>query len=352
MIKNIFKSSIAVAIFVLAMGASAYLPVISSLFDTAVTVEAATYSVDYSYNSKKYSVSSVSGDSTVDLEDILSAIELTGTVSNVSSFNDTYISVSETEGNWTVTTHEAFGEGELYVTIDNTEYTLKVLSLPDSISVVLYSYIHFNSNGGSGTMTTVDKWNTSHTDSALIREEAYYTLPECDYTAPENYIFDGWEINGLKYLPGDQFYYTHALVGCTVKATWKEKISSTYVKLTDTIGYCVDSTNNKTYIIYGFTPEDGKSATDYEYVAFYDSSNDKIAPADTNSLPEYIDTEGKINTVYSKIQFAENDVLTSETVGKNYIVAIEIDEKTTPSATAFSARAIDDFEQGDDVNDP
>ena len=200
----------------------------------AVTAEAAsTYSVDYSYNSKKYSVSSVTGDNSVSLAEIMSALELSGTVSNVESFDDTCVSASYDNEQWTITTHKAFGSGALYVTIDDTKYTLTVTSLPDSISVALYSRIYFDANGGSGTMTTIDKWKDSHTDSALIREGSYYTLPKCDYIAPEGYKFSPWEINGLEYSPGQDFYYPYPYQKVIVKAIWEEGIVSTLVVVVD-----------------------------------------------------------------------------------------------------------------------
>ena len=68
--------------------------------------------------------------------------------------------------------------------------------------------ITFESNGGTGVMPKVTK-NADET----------YTLPECEFTAPENQEFDTWEIDGKKVAPGTEIKIEKDTV---VKATWKD----------------------------------------------------------------------------------------------------------------------------------
>lgn len=68
--------------------------------------------------------------------------------------------------------------------------------------------ITFESNGGTGSMPKVTK-NAGET----------YTLPECEFTAPENQEFDTWEIDGKKVAPGTEIKIEKDTV---VKATWKD----------------------------------------------------------------------------------------------------------------------------------
>ena len=65
--------------------------------------------------------------------------------------------------------------------------------------------VSFDANGGTGTMNDV-------TD---IR--GHYVLPSCTFTAPAGQVFQGWEVNGVKYAVGD---IITVLSNTTVKAVW------------------------------------------------------------------------------------------------------------------------------------
>jgi hypothetical protein len=69
--------------------------------------------------------------------------------------------------------------------------------------------ITFDSNGGSGTMAdvTIDKGST-------------YTLPVCDFTAPDGKEFDSWEVGGVRKGVGATIIVD---ADTTVKALWKDK---------------------------------------------------------------------------------------------------------------------------------
>ena len=69
--------------------------------------------------------------------------------------------------------------------------------------------VSFDKNGGSGTMNsyTIPSTNT----------EGTYTLPDCTFTAPENMVFDKWDLGN----PGDEV----VIKGDTkLKAIWKTKM--------------------------------------------------------------------------------------------------------------------------------
>ena len=67
--------------------------------------------------------------------------------------------------------------------------------------------VKFDPNGGSGTMANGE-----------AVEGKPYTLPDNGFTPPTNKEFDGWEVNGQKYKPGDNVTLTS---NTTVKAIWK-----------------------------------------------------------------------------------------------------------------------------------
>ena len=77
----------------------------------------------------------------------------------------------------------------------------------DKINQVKAFTVKFDPNGGGGTMT----------DGEAV-EGKPYTLPDNEFTSPTNKEFDGWEVNGQKYKPGDNVTLTS---DTTVKAIWK-----------------------------------------------------------------------------------------------------------------------------------
>ncbi|MBE5804843.1 MAG: Cna B-type domain-containing protein, partial [Clostridiales bacterium] len=60
--------------------------------------------------------------------------------------------------------------------------------------------------------------NAGGSMESLTATKAQYTLPQCGFEAPEDYEFDGWDVNGTKYAAGE----TVTLTGnTTITATWK-----------------------------------------------------------------------------------------------------------------------------------
>ena len=75
--------------------------------------------------------------------------------------------------------------------------------------------VSFASNGGSGTMNSVQV------------EEGMYTLPSCEFTAPSNKTFDYWttDKNSTHYQPNQQILVEGNTV---VTANWKNIVPNTY----------------------------------------------------------------------------------------------------------------------------
>lgn len=136
-------------------------------------------------------------------------------------------------------------------------------------------------------------------------------------------------------------------------------IAATQTALENTnLSYCVDNANNKTYILFNFTPAQGKSVTDYDHIAVINkqvaetADNYIIKPAQNNA--NYIDNEtGFINTVYSKVKFSDGSTITAG--NGSYIVGIMLDSTTSaPNTDKFDIKAFlkNYIEHGNDVEDP
>ncbi len=81
--------------------------------------------------------------------------------------------------------------------------------------------ITYDANGGAGSMNNL-----------YVKLGAEYTLPKCDYTAPDGMVFDGWEIGAEKHQPGESITVSDDV---TIKAVWKYALSVAYAH-TCTVG--------------------------------------------------------------------------------------------------------------------
>ena len=91
----------------------------------------------------------------------------------------------------------------------------------------------FDANGGTGTMEPAKIVNGA--------SGKYYTLPECGFTAPDGYVFDGWLITGTVKMSafGEEFELNEeaweknkllAMSNLTLKASWKMLENDWYVE--------------------------------------------------------------------------------------------------------------------------
>ncbi len=82
------------------------------------------YTVEFYYNEKKYTMP---GDSVIPLSTVLSAVGLTGEVTDAQSSDENLFSVSNTTDGWKLTAKQAFDTTEhLYVTINDVTYDITV----------------------------------------------------------------------------------------------------------------------------------------------------------------------------------------------------------------------------------
>ena len=113
------------------------------------------------------------------------------------------------------------GINGLELTYGNTNTAIVKFTMPDKDVTVKATFekspstthtIRFESNGGSGSMTAV-----------TVGHGKNYTLPKCDFAAPEGKEFDHWEVKGTAYNVGGQI--TDIKDDLTIKAVWKKKSS-------------------------------------------------------------------------------------------------------------------------------
>ncbi len=74
--------------------------------------------------------------------------------------------------------------------------------------------VSFNANGGTGSMGTMD-----------ATANAPFSLPACEFTAPEGKVFDKWQINGTTYNVNETVVLNEET---EVLALWKDGIRVTY----------------------------------------------------------------------------------------------------------------------------
>ena len=97
---------------------------------TANTEGFSFYTVEFTYEQKQYVMN---GNTTIALSDILSEVNLSGTVESVTVSNPELFSASDETGTWLVTSHKAFSSNEwMKVTLDGVEYEIVVTDTPDT----------------------------------------------------------------------------------------------------------------------------------------------------------------------------------------------------------------------------
>ena len=151
------------------------------------------YAVYYTYGAKEYYLAQ--GDQVVNVSTVLQHLELYGVCTDVQTFDDSFVTVTAVQNDWTLQVKKAFDSRNITCTINGQAYDIRVTSLKNSISVVWYSVIVFDKQGGTGEYKTT--WqNKEYTDRQPVRENSMYALPKCPYTAPDGCTFAGWELNG------------------------------------------------------------------------------------------------------------------------------------------------------------
>ena len=94
------------------------------------------YYVYYTYGSKNYYLEQ--GDQVVNVSTVLQHLELIGVCTDVQTFDNSCVAVTVVQNDWTLQVKKAFETKTITCTVDGQAYEIKVTSLPNTISVVLY----------------------------------------------------------------------------------------------------------------------------------------------------------------------------------------------------------------------
>lgn len=157
--------------------------------------------------------------------------------------------------------------------------------------------ISFDSNGGSGNMTT-----------EYVVAGGTYTLPDCRFTPPANKEFKAWEYDGNEYNAGDSFANISAPM--TFTAVWQgnETVSRT-VTFRVLNGACDDeSTADKTVVLTGYEGDTLKLVAD-QIPAVGTKPNDNYKAGSWDVTPS-TDKEITADTTYT-YTYAKMDIDTS-----------------------------------------
>lgn len=152
---------------------------------------------------------------------------------------------------------------------------------PPSGLTRIYS-VTFYSNEGEGTMEPIE---------ANIGETI--TLPECEFTPPEGYVFKCWNIGEKEYEPGDQVSMYANLTATAIweKARWHITM---YISTPNGVGILhfkpvggVEETLTMTYggDTFEFDVEDGQSIGDVYEILEIHSSSDTFVASYTSIVP-------------------------------------------------------------------
>lgn len=115
--------------------------------------------------------------------------------------SDPYIAFNVPVTPTMVATIEEVGEQKnLVIDYDGDGVTDSVVPLAAPVVV------SFDANGGTGEMAEVS-----------VAAGGAYKLPECGFIAPEGQTFQGWDVNGTVYAPGEKITVTENV---TIKALW------------------------------------------------------------------------------------------------------------------------------------
>ncbi len=128
---------------------------------TAVADGFSIYTVEFTYDDLQYVLP---GDTSVPMSEILTALGLTGEVTQVTISDTGLFSASNETGEWIVTAHQAFSTDEwMKVTINEIEYTIAVT---DDLGITSWAGLQAALNAG-GTVTLTHDITAADGDSCL-----------------------------------------------------------------------------------------------------------------------------------------------------------------------------------------
>ncbi len=186
--------------------------------------------------------------------------------------------------------------------------------------------ISFNAGTGTGSMSSIE-----------VSENGTYTLPSCTLTPPDNYTFDGWNVNGETKNPGETITVT---ANTTITAIWK---AQTVVKLGDLIsqGKITQGT------VIKYTPTSSSIKLGNDETGATNSEQTTVTTAEWRVL--YTDGGNALITTYAPVNTVK---LSSEVGYLNGATAITKLCKTLYSGQGLTARSltIEDIEKATGID--
>lgn len=169
--------------------------------------------------------------------------------------------------------------------------------------------VTFDANGGKGTM-----------DAKKVEKGKEFTLPACDFTAPENKEFKAWLVGSDEKQPNDKIIVNEAI---TVKAVWQAKAEKVTVSFEpgEGTGSMADVKVNKgsTYTLPNadkFTAPDGKTFKAWKVGSEEKAVGDSIT-VDANTTITAVWTVGAVSEDKFTITFDANG-------GSGTMAAVEV----------------------------
>ena len=123
---------------------------------------------------------------------------------------------------------------------------------------------YIGKTGGAGyTVTFSANYDTEATmyDAIVTSPTGRYTLPECDFNAPEGMMFDGWQVGDDEenlYQPGEEIPVT---ADTEIKAVWTEFVPQIIIKMHD---FCNDGWHGDAIVVKKKGEEIGTATLEIE----------------------------------------------------------------------------------------
>ncbi len=144
----------------------------------------------------------------------------------------------------------AAGTDNYYIKCDSANYNgkaqylryingyISVYSIYANTGINTFQFFSEDGEGPTPEVTyivTLDPGEAGGEQVTIEDATSPYTLPDCPFTAPEGYVFDGWQAdNGDVYAAGTEVVLEEQNTAFT--ATWKELVARTYELVTSEDG--------------------------------------------------------------------------------------------------------------------
>lgn len=113
-------------------------------------------------------------------------------------------------------------------------------AINDAIDALVFQLkIKYGSNGGTGTMA-----------NPTVELDKEFTFPKCEYVAPNEKHFKGWQVDNTVYKVGDKRVFTKDVQNKEIKAVWEEHTFDQKLKEVNGVSTLKDKATCTTNAIY------------------------------------------------------------------------------------------------------